>query len=414
MKQSTKTIIKVTAGVLAALFVVLAVILVASYQSNGQRNSTVDFELNHNEGMVVSYASQNSMRLTNLSATTQNSEGVTLSATILPETAIDKTVLWEISWKNPESEWASGKTIDDYVTISETTTASGESITVNCLKDFGEQVVIKAVANSDDKVNAVCLVDYAQKIKSLNYTFKYGTSSMTTPTADSDGVYRVDYTGEEKNYVVECVPVYTNYTIQDEFTKTVSGQFTDSFGYTASYTFTEIAMQAGLFIGSDAEGEMTENAQSFVDLIVTASKTGNFNALASMLSSASTKYNALTTEEKAHSRVVNAKQAMDHIGAGLQDGRVDTEDLEGAQDILNGYVAPLPSGDFTGGVHIESVDALLNAAKNCNNASNGIVEFTVTYKGTYSDATFRIELGYTSDSIEVARSMEMSKPSIIF
>ena len=113
MKQSTKTIIKVTAGVLAALFVVLAVILVVSYQSNGQRNSTVDFELNHNEGMVVSYASQNSMRLTNLSATTQNSEGVTLSATILPETAIDKTVLWEISWKNPESEWASGKTIDD-------------------------------------------------------------------------------------------------------------------------------------------------------------------------------------------------------------------------------------------------------------------------------------------------------------
>ena len=159
MKQSTKTMIKVTAGVLAALFVVLAVILVASYQSNGQRNSTVDFELNHNEGMVVSYASQNSMRLTNLSATTQNSEGVTLSATILPETAIDKTVLWEISWKNSESEWASGKTIDDYVTISETTTASGESITVNCLKDFGEQVVIKAVANSDDKVNAVCLVD---------------------------------------------------------------------------------------------------------------------------------------------------------------------------------------------------------------------------------------------------------------
>lgn len=58
MKQSTKTIIKVTAGVLAALFVVLAVILVASYQSNGQRNSTVDFELNHNEGMVVSYASR--------------------------------------------------------------------------------------------------------------------------------------------------------------------------------------------------------------------------------------------------------------------------------------------------------------------------------------------------------------------
>lgn len=71
----------------------------------------------------------------------------------------------------------------------------------------------------------------------------------------------MDYTGEEKNYTVECVPVYTNYTIQDEFTKTVSGQFTDSFGYSASYTLTEIAMQAGLFIGSDAEGEMTENAR---------------------------------------------------------------------------------------------------------------------------------------------------------
>ena len=60
-------------------------------------------------------------------------DGITLKATIDPDTAANQNVDWSVSFVNPSSSWASGKTITDYVTV--TPTSDGAlTATVQCLK----------------------------------------------------------------------------------------------------------------------------------------------------------------------------------------------------------------------------------------------------------------------------------------
>lgn len=44
------------------------------------------------------------------------SEGITLMATIRPESAENKAVDWDKAFVNPSSSWAKGKDVSDYVT----------------------------------------------------------------------------------------------------------------------------------------------------------------------------------------------------------------------------------------------------------------------------------------------------------
>lgn len=257
-------------------------------------------------------------------------------------------------------------------------------------------------------------MDYCQKVKSVNYTFKYGDGSISAPSADADGVYRVDYTSEEQSYTVECVPVYTNYTIEDGFAQTISGKFTAAFGYGESVSFSEISMQAGLFDSGITEGSVTTAAQEFIDLVTLASKTGNYNGCGGMVANAKSMHDKLSESEKAHSRVVNAKSALEYLSEGLSDGKMDQEDLDGTQAILNNYVPPVPSGVFNGNVQIQSDDELLRAANACNNAGTGIMEYTITFTGVYSTETFVFKLGYTESSVKAARNMTVSLPSVLF
>ena len=90
------------------------------------------------------------------------------------------------------------------------------------------------------------------------------------------------------------------------------------------------------------------------------------------------------------------------------------EDLEGTQAILNSYEAPVSSGDFNGDVKIESEDALLAAAKNCNDANMGILDYTITYTGVNSTAMFTFKIGYTEASVSAARSMTISQSTVLF
>lgn len=65
----------------------------------------------------------------------------TLTATVLPEKASNKAVDWAVSFVNPSSAWATGKTVTDYVTV--TPTADGAlTANVECLQAFGEQIKV--------------------------------------------------------------------------------------------------------------------------------------------------------------------------------------------------------------------------------------------------------------------------------
>lgn len=108
----------------------------------------------------VRYAFQNSLNFAEASASA--TDGVTMTATIIPASALDKRVNWSVEWVDSTSEWAKGKTVTDYVTVTADTTDS-RIATVNCSAPFGSQIKVVATSVANEQATANCLVDYYKK-----------------------------------------------------------------------------------------------------------------------------------------------------------------------------------------------------------------------------------------------------------
>lgn len=91
------------------------------------------------------------------------SEGITLTATISPETADNKAVDWSVAFVNQSSSWAKGKNVADYVTVMPSSDGALTS-TVNCLKAFGEQIKVTVASRVNPEAKAECTLDYARRI----------------------------------------------------------------------------------------------------------------------------------------------------------------------------------------------------------------------------------------------------------
>ena len=91
-------------------------------------------------------------------------DSVTLTATVKPDSAADKTVDWAVAFVNPSSEWATGKTVTDYVTVTPSSDGS-TTATVKCLQPFGEQIKITVTSRMNTEATASCTVDFAARPK---------------------------------------------------------------------------------------------------------------------------------------------------------------------------------------------------------------------------------------------------------
>ena len=99
---------------------------------------------------------------------------LTITATVSPDNSADNTGLdWSMAFKNPSSAWATGKTLSEYMTLtpSGTDVAGSKTVSVKCLKPFGEQVVITATSQDNPEVTASCTADFAQRIESATLNF---------------------------------------------------------------------------------------------------------------------------------------------------------------------------------------------------------------------------------------------------
>ena len=91
----------------------------------------------------------------------------TLTATITPADAANKTVDWSVAFVNPSSSWANGKKVTDYVTV--TPTSDGAlTATVECKQAFGEQIKVTATSTNNPEKSASCTVDYSQKVTGVS------------------------------------------------------------------------------------------------------------------------------------------------------------------------------------------------------------------------------------------------------
>lgn len=102
-----------------------------------------------------------------------------LTATVTPSDASNTVVTFSAAWNDPDSEWATGKTVTDYVTVTKST--SGNTATVECKQAFGEQVIVKCVSMDNPDAYATCTVDYSVKVLSS----VFGGSHVSGTAADS-------------------------------------------------------------------------------------------------------------------------------------------------------------------------------------------------------------------------------------
>ena len=132
----------------------------------------------------------------------------TLTATVTPSEAEDKTVDWSIAWANSSSSWANGKTVTDYVTITPTSDGALKA-TVQNLQAFGEQIVITVRSRSNPGVSASCTVDYAKKVTDINFKL----------TKNGETAEDIDFSYSGYSYAIEAEPVYSSvYTLDDNIT----------------------------------------------------------------------------------------------------------------------------------------------------------------------------------------------------
>lgn len=186
------------------------------------------------EGMAFSAAA---------STAAETNTSVTLTANYEPAGTSNKQTNWSVSFKNPSSSWANGKTVTDYVTVESTGTNTAK---VACVKAFGEQIIVKATSAVDPSVSATTTVDFEKKLEDVKFTlylndsavgsayhkdlaaggsssyfsmsYNENSGSVITRYPYYDVVAKIDATGDpDDEYRVTIEPVFTAYTIDKTF-----------------------------------------------------------------------------------------------------------------------------------------------------------------------------------------------------
>lgn len=96
-----------------------------------------------------------------VSSTAETAYTVTATVSGNGLTLNQKNVTWSAAaFMNPSSEWAMGKTVNEYIS----TNVQGNQITISCLKPFGEQIVITCTSIFNQTVSKDLTLDYKEKI----------------------------------------------------------------------------------------------------------------------------------------------------------------------------------------------------------------------------------------------------------
>lgn len=129
------------------------------------------------------------------------SSPLTINATFDKSVVAFPELDWAVAWNNPNSTWASGKTVTDYVTITPTSDGA-QSAALACLAPFGERVDLSVTLRADRSVNASCSVGYYVRLDTSGFGYSFGTIGNTTAysgtgtsSAPKSNIPVIDYSG---------------------------------------------------------------------------------------------------------------------------------------------------------------------------------------------------------------------------
>ena len=142
----------------------------------------------------------------------------TLSASISPEDAANHGVDWELSFDNPDSAWASGKDVNEYVSMSPS--SDTKSNTISCLQPFGNAIIVTAKSQDNPDISAICRLEYSQKVTAA--TLNIGNIHVNLG-GTTEVKYEVSSAANGPGGVIQA-NFTTNdvYTIAEEYTPTVT------------------------------------------------------------------------------------------------------------------------------------------------------------------------------------------------
>ena len=157
--------------------------------------------------------------MTFAAAAAAETTSVTVEATVLPAEASNKKVDWTVKWANEGAEWATGKQVNDYVTVAPTADGS-TTATVTNKAAFGEQIVITVTSRDNPDATAECTVDYLQRIESVtmkigNVTVNLGGDTNITLLIGKD-------TGGAGGVISLEKTLSTVYTVAETYADTIS------------------------------------------------------------------------------------------------------------------------------------------------------------------------------------------------
>lgn len=179
--------------------------VLAQTSENAKDGMQVDLENNNNEVQLMSaLIAEEDYGEYGVSALAESA--YTLNATVTPDNAKNKGLIWSLSFVNPTSSWANGKTPSSYVTM----TSSGTQATLSCTQAFGEPIYVTATSTVDSTKSARCTLQYKQKIASLSFnvgglTFYPSTGGYSYDDGKKLAGCRIYPTFDE--------PLYDSYTI---------------------------------------------------------------------------------------------------------------------------------------------------------------------------------------------------------
>lgn len=206
---------------------------------------------------------------------------IELNATVNPVGAQTGGYVWSVEWVNPNSEFANGKDVHNFIELE----GEGETCYVSALAPFGEQIKITVSTVYNPLAKASCLVDYGQKW-SVEQTLEVSTDVFfahnTMYSAGSYSVYPIISASKQ-----EMIDVYHNwdeicfsYGLEDVYTLDTCY---DEFYYTLvlSEAFYDALCDAGLMIEDDYYHSFGMNAEISVAELLNAMGCGNIVPLGS-------------------------------------------------------------------------------------------------------------------------------------
>ena len=136
-----------------------------------------------------------------------------ISAAVSPFNAADKSVDWSLAFVNASSEWATGKTVTDYVTV--TPDSDGALVArVTCLQPFGEQIRLTATSRDNSSATVSCLIDYKQQFLGYEFSISQTGKSPVMNNETLKGTVFADFNNE--------APLVIDYTYRKSATYTVA------------------------------------------------------------------------------------------------------------------------------------------------------------------------------------------------